>query len=1004
MTASAAPGTLSDVWSSFLRGEIAYPQALQDAVSAGVVAQLDAREVDTFANAAAGYCDDGQALVAVHLYRLLLAALELTPASAWRTQTLRAGRISTIGAAKTALSDSPDGVLFAWALSLAQAELTDATDDVVIGEFSFQSGVLYLDPYIAGRTLTNRSAYEESITLWLVRFEQNVNDRLADVAEAARMPEPEEALAAADAWFRRAIAHQTGPDRGLGIKALMQTIQARAMLYALNVDGSEIDGFVRDALAVLQPRTNGVAYAAVIKIAQQLGRPVELAMLAPLLTPPFAEIVRTQQTGDARELVMEIVQSLQRLEPLRAVALFVEARPLVKFPVAATQGDYVLQELMTMLPATASAVREHLAAGTDTDADRVWLDAQPAGDDTPLACAYVNLALRAINRSQEPAGLAAVARLRDRFPAFANDHATALDLLEVKLLDGWAVDARDAAAYGDAVVRFGMAIARAVQSGLIEEAFNELTFLQQVVMQFRTLETFDAAARALSEAGLALQAVADDRALWSVVTLAEATLFLLLQLEEAPPAAIAATALALLQTIKGARFAAELAAGVRYDAAADPEARVQLARIVATAQEAGGDLLGNPGVDIDEETLLSGYIRRFDERSGAAPDERLANLQHRFDAYVDDRLLPLGAAQPQPFTPADLQACIDAETVVVDLYMNDVVQFGAVAIALLSTNEQTTLVRNPNVPAEPVADRVAALRSTVVRFADGDVVDYDAQQQLIADADVILGAPLLAALTEQHASGRRHLRIIPHGPLHFYPFHLISPNSKPLADDWTITYAPNLALTVIPSNVEGQRPPPPIATSIGLSFEHDPKVPPLTSSIAEATAVAHIFGTAPILDAAATKPRVAQTFATSNRVHLSTHGKHNVIAPAFQCLYVAGETEAERIFAYELLALDLRGLDVLTLSACETALGRFDRGDNLRGLPASLLLTGVHAIVATLWPVGSEPAATFFPAFYTALQPGVRVRDAFHSAQLACRAAHPAYPDWGAFYLIDRTA
>jgi len=268
----------------------------------------------------------------------------------------------------------------------------------------------------------------------------------------------------------------------------------------------------------------------------------------------------------------------------------------------------------------------------------------------------------------------------------------------------------------------------------------------------------------------------------------------------------------------------------------------------------------------------------------------------------------------------------------------------------------------------------------------------------------MLGAPLLAALNEQHASGRRHLHIIPHGPLHFYPVHLISPSSKPLAEDWTITYAPNLALTVIPSNVEGQPPPPPIATSIGLSFEHDPIVPPLTSSIAEATAVATIFGTGPILDAAATKPRVTQTFATSNRVHLSTHGKHNVIAPAFQCLYVAGATEADRIFAYELLALDLRGLDVLTLSACETALGRFDRGDNLRGLPASLLLTGVHAIVATLWPVGSEPAATFFPAFYAALQPGVRVRDAFRSAQLACRAAHPAYADWGAFYLIDRTA
>ena len=741
MIASPEYARLTEVWIAFAGGEIDFPQALRSAVSPGVLAHLDAGEVDTFAEVALGYRNDGRALVAVHMYRLLLVALGATPVSAWRTETLRKGRTSAIAAAKTSLSESPDGVLFTWALSLAQAELADATDAAVIGEFSFQSGALYLDPYIAGRVVTDRSDYEEGIRLWLIRFQQNANDRLAEVAAAAQMPEPADALAAAEEWFRRAIAQQTGSDRGLGIKALLQTILARAVLYAVSFAAPEVDELVNDALTLLPPRTHGVAYAAVIEMGQRLGRPSDLTMLAPLLTPPFVEIVRTQQLGDARELVIEIVGSLQRIDPLRAVTLFVEARPLVTFPVAATQSDYLMLELLTMLPATTAVVRDHLNASSDIDAGRAWLDAQAAAGETPLACAYVMLAFGAMHRSQEPAGLTAIAALRERFPAFADEHEAALDLLEVKLIDGWAVDARKAGAYADAVTRFGAAITRALQAGLIEEAFSELSFLHEVVMQYRTADTFDAAAHVFCDAGLALQAAAGDRALWSIVTLAEATLFFVLQLGDAASAATVLVPFA--RRLRARVFASELSVGARYDAAADPNAVAQLARIIATALEAGGDLLGNPGVDIDEDTLLGTYIRRFDTRAGAAPDERLANLQHRFDAYVDDRLLPPAAAQMQRVTSSDLQARIDPDTVVVDLYINDIAQFGAIAIALLSTNEQTTLIRNPNMPANPIADHVATLRSTVVRYADGDVVDYDAQQQLIADAETILGAPLL---------------------------------------------------------------------------------------------------------------------------------------------------------------------------------------------------------------------------------------------------------------------
>ncbi len=91
------------------------------------------------------------------------------------------------------------------------------------------------------------------------------------------------------------------------------------------------------------------------------------------------------------------------------------------------------------------------------------------------------------------------------------------------------------------------------------------------------------------------------------------------------------------------------------------------------------------------------------------------------------------------------------------------------------------------------------------------------------------------------------------------------------------------------------------------------------------------------------------------------------------------------------------------LSACETALGRYDLGDNLRGLPAAFFLAGVpDEIVTTLWPVEGPAAATFFPAFYEAIGGGASQRNAFAAALAKTRSTFPQFRAWGAFYLMGR--
>lgn len=108
--------------------------------------------------------------------------------------------------------------------------------------------------------------------------------------------------------------------------------------------------------------------------------------------------------------------------------------------------------------------------------------------------------------------------------------------------------------------------------------------------------------------------------------------------------------------------------------------------------------------------------------------------------------------------------------------------------------------------------------------------------------------------------------------------------------------------------------------------------------------------------------------------------------------------------------LDLAGIrrlhlraQLVTLSACETALGRRVRGEGIIGLPYAFLAAGARGAVVTLWRVGDRSAADFMQSFYQELHAGrppaealVDVRRRWISAGGA--AAHPSR--WAPFVLV----
>lgn len=110
------------------------------------------------------------------------------------------------------------------------------------------------------------------------------------------------------------------------------------------------------------------------------------------------------------------------------------------------------------------------------------------------------------------------------------------------------------------------------------------------------------------------------------------------------------------------------------------------------------------------------------------------------------------------------------------------------------------------------------------------------------------------------------------------------------------------------------------------------------------------------------------------------------------------------VTAAELAALDLRGTELVVLSACDTGLGAIVPGGEFAGLRRAFSMAGAAAQVISLWSVDDEATAALMQSFYRHLLAGAGRADALQRAQRDVRRrprwAHPsawaAFVCWGA--------
>ncbi len=141
------------------------------------------------------------------------------------------------------------------------------------------------------------------------------------------------------------------------------------------------------------------------------------------------------------------------------------------------------------------------------------------------------------------------------------------------------------------------------------------------------------------------------------------------------------------------------------------------------------------------------------------------------------------------------------------------------------------------------------------------------------------------------------------------------------------------------------------------------------------------------------------------------YAKDNVLLRSGLMLTGASETEKLKtgldssnngiITSYEAMNLDLKGTNLVVLSACETGLGEIKAGEGVYGLQRAFLVAGAEAIVMSLWKVDDAATQLLMNNFYANL---IKIGDkqkAFKQAQqqLMTKFNQPFY--WGAFVMME---
>jgi len=117
---------------------------------------------------------------------------------------------------------------------------------------------------------------------------------------------------------------------------------------------------------------------------------------------------------------------------------------------------------------------------------------------------------------------------------------------------------------------------------------------------------------------------------------------------------------------------------------------------------------------------------------------------------------------------------------------------------------------------------------------------------------------------------------------------------------------------------------------------------------------------------------------------------------------VAVNNEDGIVTAQKVANLNFSATSLVTLSACESALGDVSNSEGVYGLQRAFKIAGVQNMLITLWKIPDAETAELMNLFYKDVLNGKSYYTALRNAQVALKAKYPNPAIWAAFELIGQ--
>jgi CHAT domain-containing protein len=368
-------------------------------------------------------------------------------------------------------------------------------------------------------------------------------------------------------------------------------------------------------------------------------------------------------------------------------------------------------------------------------------------------------------------------------------------------------------------------------------------------------------------------------------------------------------------------------------------------------------------ISMEQEKIGGGFTEPEEEISEGLelgrPISELGRLQaqHRVVLEGIEKLNPELASLVtiNPLKVPEIQMLLDRDTALIEYFVGVENRF------IFLVTQDKVLMIPLDVDSRRLFQKVREFRARAVEEITLDRLLSKVYERSLSELYEILIQPI-----EKEISGKKNIVIVPHGMLHYLPFQaLLSKEGRYLIESFTISYLPSASvLKYARVKNKGNR--------VDIFAVGNPVtgLSPLPAAEEEVSEVSSIFEKKLVLiGQKATKTAVKSQGPYYDLMLLSTHGEMIESNPLGSNLrFTPSERDDGKLTVSEIFDMEIKA-NLVTLSACETALvrgegGDFPQGDDLVGLSRAFIHAGAPSVVASLWQVSDDSTVKLMKTFY----------------------------------------